>query len=45
MLNHFDNFRGATCQLLRAGWGMGENLAHAIYDTLNLYGLKGWVSL
>ena len=23
----------------------GENLAHAIYDTLNLYGLKGWVSL
>jgi hypothetical protein len=23
----------------------GENLAHAVYDTLNLYGLKGQVSL
>ena len=22
----------------------GENLAHAVYDTLNLYGLKGHVS-
>jgi hypothetical protein len=23
----------------------GENLAHAVYDTLNTYGLKGCVSL
>jgi len=27
------------------GEHLGENLAHAIYDTLNLYGLKGQVSL
>jgi hypothetical protein len=31
------------CELL--GEHSGENLAHAVYDTLNTYGLKGCVSL
>ena len=30
------------CELV--GEHSGENLAHAVYDTLNLYGLKGHVS-
>ena len=31
------------CELV--GVHSGENLAHAVYDTLNTYGLKGRVSL
>ena len=31
------------CKLV--GDHSGENLAHAVYDTLNAYGLKGHVSL
>ncbi len=31
------------CELV--GEHSGENLAHTVYETLNLYGLKGRVSL
>ena len=31
------------CKLV--GEHLGENLAHAVYDTLNMYGLKGRISL